>query len=69
VEEGTVPLAKALEEASDEVDRAGVEQRERQLLYVAMTRAREQLLMTSVGPPSRFLTPEIWKESHSTDPS
>ncbi len=30
-------------------------QRERQLLYVAMTRARDELFITYVGKPSQFL--------------
>ncbi|HOW77257.1 MAG TPA: hypothetical protein P5102_11405 [Candidatus Competibacteraceae bacterium] len=43
-----------LGELVDEADRAVFIEQERQLLYVACTRAREQLLVTYSGKPSRF---------------
>jgi superfamily I DNA/RNA helicase len=51
-----LPLALALHECIDEVDRQVVTEQERHLLYVACTRAREQLLLTYAGAPSLFLT-------------
>ena len=41
--------------AADQVSREEVELRERSLLYVAATRARDELLVTSYGEPSGFL--------------
>jgi superfamily I DNA/RNA helicase len=51
-----LPLAVALQECVDEVDRQVVTAQERHLLYVACTRAREQLLLTYAGAPSVFVT-------------
>lgn len=50
-----LPIKMALDEIEDAVDRATFEEGERQLLYVACTRAREHLLVTHVGEPSRYL--------------
>jgi hypothetical protein len=50
-----LPLAIALHECVDEVDRQMVTEQEGHLLYVACTRAREQLLLTYAGAPSVFL--------------
>ncbi len=50
-----LPLAKALAEASDEQLRRDVIARERQLLYVSATRARDELFICWTGEPSRFL--------------
>jgi ATP-dependent exoDNAse (exonuclease V) beta subunit len=52
-----VPLAPlgARQERSAYPDLEEVYASERHLLYVACTRAREQLLMTSVAPGSEFL--------------
>lgn len=50
-----LPLAKALADASDEQLREDVLARERQLLYVSATRARDELFVCHVGEPSRFL--------------
>jgi superfamily I DNA/RNA helicase len=55
VDDGLVPLKAALRDAIDDVDREAVREQERQLLYVAMTRAREELLVTSGGEVSEFL--------------
>lgn len=54
-EAGVIPLPKALGDAPDEAERKLVLEQERNLLYVAATRAREQLLMSYVGAPSEFL--------------
>ena len=51
-----LPLAVALHACVDEADRQMVTAQEQQLLYVACTRAREQLLLTYTGTPSVFLT-------------
>jgi len=40
----------------DEADLREVYESERQLLYVACTRARDQLLVTGVAPASEFLS-------------
>ncbi len=50
-----LPLARALAEASDEQLRQDVIARERQLLYVSATRARDELFICWTGEPSRFL--------------
>lgn len=50
-----LPLQSRIENISDEADLAEVYATERHLLYVACTRAREHLLVTSVRPASEFL--------------
>jgi superfamily I DNA/RNA helicase len=50
-----LPLASVLREFVDEADRQGFTEQERNLFYVACTRAREQLLLTYTGVPSPFL--------------
>lgn len=50
-----VPLQSRIESITDEADLAEVYSTERHLLYVACTRARDHLLITSVTPPSEFL--------------
>jgi ATP-dependent exoDNAse (exonuclease V) beta subunit len=50
-----IPLQERIEEVGDEADLKDVYDTERQLLYVACTRARDQLLVTSVEPSSEFL--------------
>jgi hypothetical protein len=50
-----LPLAKALAGATDEQLRQDVIARERQLLYVSATRARDELFIHWTGEPSRFL--------------
>jgi hypothetical protein len=54
--EGALPLPVALEEAADAMDRRLALERERQLLYVGMTRARDEVFVTWVGTPSPFLS-------------
>jgi superfamily I DNA/RNA helicase len=49
------PSAHALSDASDTPARQEIAERERQLLYVSVTRARDEALVTWVGRPSPFL--------------
>lgn len=56
VQEGMVPLDRALEGVPDELAREARLQGERQLLYVAATRARDGLVVTGHGAQSPFLT-------------
>ncbi|MBU2548133.1 MAG: UvrD-helicase domain-containing protein [Proteobacteria bacterium] len=50
-----VPLQERIERVADETDLEEVYNTERHLLYVACTRARDFLLITSVDPASEFL--------------
>lgn len=50
-----IPLQDRIETASDDTDLEEVYNTERHLLYVACTRARDHLLVTSVTPASEFL--------------
>lgn len=50
-----VPLQERIETVGDDADLQEVYDTERHLLYVACTRARDQLLVTSVEPASEFL--------------
>lgn len=50
-----IPLQERIETVGDDADLQEVYDTERQLLYVACTRARDQLLVTSVDPGSEFL--------------
>jgi len=50
-----IPLQERIETATDPSELEDVYNTERQLLYVACTRARDCLLLTSVGSPSEFL--------------
>jgi hypothetical protein len=50
-----VPLQERIESVGDETDLKEVYDTERYLLYVACTRARDHLLVTSVEPASEFL--------------
>jgi len=50
-----IPLQERIETVSDDADLEGVYNTERHLLYVACTRARDHLLVTSGGPASEFL--------------
>ena len=61
-----VPHAYTLSRLRDEGDlEAGVE-REKQLLYVSLTRARDEVFVTWVGRESRFLTDNM-EESEATE--
>jgi hypothetical protein len=50
-----LPLQARIESVADEVDLDDVYETERQLLYVACTRARDRLLVSGVQPGSEFL--------------
>lgn len=50
-----IPLQERIETVSDDADLEEVYDTERHLLYVACTRARDHLLVTSVNPASEFL--------------
>lgn len=50
-----VPLQERIESVGDDSDLQEVYETERHLLYVACTRARDHLLITSVDPASEFL--------------
>ena len=50
-----IPLQERIETAADPSELEEVYNTERHLLYVACTRAREYLLVTSVRPASEFL--------------
>ena len=50
-----IPLQERIETVSDDADLEEVYETERHLLYVACTRARERLLVTSTEPASEFL--------------
>ena len=50
-----IPLQSRVEEITDEADLDEVYNTERNLLYVACTRARDRLLVTGVRPASEFL--------------
>ncbi len=50
-----LPGGFRIESITDDADLEEVYDTERHLLYVACTRARDQLLVTGVGPASEFL--------------
>lgn len=50
-----IPFQERIEAVADDADLENVYNTERQLLYVACTRARDHLLVTSVAPASEFL--------------
>ena len=50
-----IPLQERIETVGDDADLQEVYDTERHLLYVACTRARDHLLITSVEPASEFL--------------
>jgi len=50
-----IPLQERIETVGDGADLQEVYDTERHLLYVACTRARDYLLVTSVAPSSEFL--------------
>jgi superfamily I DNA/RNA helicase len=54
-DDDTVPLQSRIESVTDDADLQEVYDTERQLLYVACTRARDHLLVTGVDPASEFL--------------
>jgi AAA domain/UvrD-like helicase C-terminal domain len=54
-DEGVLPLAERIEDVADEFELDEVIATERQLLYVALTRAREFAVISAVTPGSEFL--------------
>ena len=54
-DDDVVPLQERIETVGDDADLQEVYDTERHLLYVACTRARDQLLVTAVAPASEFL--------------
>ena len=50
-----IPLQERIETVGDDADLQEVYDTERHLLYVACTRARDQLLVTAIEPASEFL--------------
>jgi hypothetical protein len=54
-DDGVIPLQERIESVADDSDLEEVFDTERHLLYVACTRARDQLLVTAVAPGSEFL--------------
>ena len=55
VTEGMVPLDKALAGAEDEATREQIRKRERSLLYVSVTRAKREVIVTTHDTPSPWL--------------
>lgn len=53
--DGVVPNAAVFRNVDDPQDREAAEARELRLLYVSMTRARDELVVSWSGRPSRFL--------------
>jgi superfamily I DNA/RNA helicase len=56
INKGIVPLVAAVNNTDDPVVRKESENRERALLYVAATRAKQKVVVCSYGQPSVFLT-------------
>lgn len=54
-DDDVLPLQSRIEFAADEVELDDVYETERQLLYVACTRARDRLWVSGVSPASEFL--------------
>lgn len=54
-DDDVIPLQERIETVGDDADLKEVYDTERQLLYVACTRARDELMVTSVSPASEFL--------------
>ncbi|WP_246787387.1 3'-5' exonuclease [Rhizobium leguminosarum] len=54
-DEGVLPLAARINDVADEFELDEVVATERQLLYVAATRARDHLFVSAVKPGSEFL--------------
>lgn len=55
INEGEVPLAVAMNQSDDELVRESAELQERALFYVACSRAKREVLVTTSGEPSPFL--------------
>ena len=50
-----IPLQETIETVADNADLEEIYNTERQLLYVACTRARDELILTGTNPTSEFL--------------
>jgi superfamily I DNA/RNA helicase len=59
VSDDILPNPNALKSADDPKDQDEALNRERQLLYVCVTRARDEAYVTWFGTPSRFLKPVL----------
>lgn len=55
VDDGHLPHPRSLQDIEDPKDQEDVIEQERRLLYVSMTRARDELLVSWSAQPSRFL--------------
>jgi superfamily I DNA/RNA helicase len=55
VNDGVLPDPRSIQETADSTIQKGEELKERALLYVASTRAKKEVLVTSFGKPSRYL--------------
>lgn len=54
-DENIIPLQERIETAADEVELDDVYATERQLFYVACTRARDRLMVSGLEPGSEFI--------------
>lgn len=59
VNKDIIPLRAALDKAYDKVERENRLNEEKQLLYVAITRARNNIFISYSGEPSEFIKPFI----------
>ena len=59
-----LPLPAATKNIEDAADLEAAIARERSLLYVSITRARDEATITWVGNPSRFLEPLLSEARH-----
>jgi superfamily I DNA/RNA helicase len=50
-----LPLQPRIESAADEIELDDIYETERQLFYVACTRARDRLFISGIAPGSEFL--------------
>jgi len=55
-DDGQIPAREPVDMAADQAAVVAVLRREKNLLYVAMTRARDRLYVTWTGQRSRFLS-------------
>jgi superfamily I DNA/RNA helicase len=55
-DEDVLPLQSRIESVADEVELDDAYETERQMLYVACTRARDRLMVSAIQPGSEFLS-------------
>lgn len=60
-DEDALPLAERIADVADDFELDEVLATERQLLYVAATRARDRLIVTAVAPGSQYIDDLIWR--------